>query len=542
MTDQPGPNHNHTTASKLAQLLGDVILHHAPHTARINETIKHEVKDVWLDRLEDHTTQLIKPMFERILAKDGTPDELKHILEQVLNPTAALGSFAQQFLVYGIGFSVAGAMVAPFVQSLTNELWKDFPERPTDLASLVAMAVRGIDPLSTDITDISGDLFELASELGYDEQKFQSIVDATGNPPSPQDLFEMVRRGIIDEDGLVSGLREGDTKNSWIDTFTKLRYTTPTPIDMVRAAVQAQLPYDEANQLATELGLEPANYLNGNPDWFKLLHDIAGRPPGPQEAGRMANRGIIPWTGTGSDSLSFEQVIAESDLKTKYTDVLQQLEVFYPTASEARTLYDAGGITLDQAKTYWKGNGLPTTLINAYSHQATIQQVQQERALAKGDILTALYDGIVTDAQALDLLEDVGFVGQQATYMIAITNMRREIREVNKAVSRVGTLYVAFKMTATDAKTSLSQLGISDAQADSLLNIWTIERHPQTRLPSIRELGLAVKSGGLPFDDAVNRAELLGYTKFDATVSISAYSQVEPPGGYPPQDNTGVQV
>ena len=63
----------------------------------------------------------------------------------------------------------------------------------------------------------------------------------------------------------------------------------------------------DAETWAGKTGLDTTTALPGGKTMFSLAFDIAGRPPGPEEAGRMANRGIIPWTGTGAASISFRR-------------------------------------------------------------------------------------------------------------------------------------------------------------------------------------------------------------------------------------------
>lgn len=542
MTTAPTNGPAHQAASKIAQLLADVIVTHSPHTAEVVESAKERFRAKLLDELEDHTAVITGPLIETLLNTGVVPEEVATMLKSIHDPEHAVSAIAGQFLVYGVGFAVASQVLQPFLQEAANILWADNTYKPIDPSNLVTMAVRGIDPDTTAVTPIPDNLKAIAAMSGYSPQYFQAMTDAAGSPPAPQDLFQMWRRGIIDDAGLVAGLRQGDTKDSWIPSFTKLAYTTPTPIDLVRAAVQNQMTYEQANTIATELGLEPPAFLNNNPDWFRLLFNIAGRPPGPQEVGRMANRGIVDWSGTGPDATSFEQAIAESDVKTKWTAALTKLEAYYPTAGEARTLYQAGAITRDQLDKYLAGNGLDAELAAAFSFQATTQEVQQERALAKGEILTALYDGIINDTQATQLLGDVGYFGDVAKYMLETVHMRREIRAVNMAVRQVGSLYSHYKMTLEDARTSLHALGIADTESAALVEVWDIQRKPETRLPTAGELSAAVRYSGLAFDDAVTRMQNLGYTKFDATLIIASGSHVAPPDGWPPDDNTGVHV
>lgn len=532
----------HQTASKLGQLIGEVIVHHSPWTSEIAAKTTQRIKDDWLEGLEEHGTEVIAPLIDQILGSVDPAGAVAGLLEHAARPTAQFGSTIQQFFIYGVMFSLASTALAPFTQIVANDLWSANPTKPLDPGILSTLAVRGIDPGSTSVTAVSDDVFAEAAKSGIDRQNMQAMADAAGVPPSPQDLFAMWRRQLIDISRLQQGLREGDTKDDWIDMFTKLAYQTLTPIDMVRAAVQQQLPYATAEALAIELGLEPAGFVNGNPDWFKIAYDIAGRPPGPQEVAHMALRGLTGWTGLGADEVTFQQAIAESDVKTKWTDLLQKLAQYWPSPQETKELYIAGGITLDQAKAYWTGEGLSEELIAAFSHQATTQQIEQDKALAKGNIVTLLYDGIITTGTAVTLLDQIGYSGQTGQYVIELTLARREMRALDAAVRKVGSWYVGYKANATTTKQALVTLGIPDEQITDLLAIWEVERVQPVKLPTIGELAGSVRFGGLSFDDAVARAENLGYTAFDATVIIAAGAQMPPPNGFPTEPNVGEHV
>lgn len=532
----------HQTASKLGQLIGEVIVHHTPWTSEIAAKTHQRIKDDWLEGLEEHGTEVIAPLIDTILGSADPASAVAGLLEHAARPTAQFGSTIQQFFIYGVMFSLASTALAPFTQIVANDLWAANPTKPLDPGILSTLAVRGIDPGSTSVTAVSDDVFAEAAKSGIDRQNMQAMADAAGVPPSPQDLFAMWRRQLIDISRLQQGLREGDTKDDWIDTFTKLAYQTLTPIDMVRAAVQQQLPYAEANALAIELGLEPAGFVNGNPDWFKIAYDSAGRPPGPQEVAHMALRGLTEWSGLGPEEVTFQQAIAESDVKTKWTDLLQQLAQYWPSPQETSELYVSGGISLDQAKAYWVGEGLSPELIAAFSHKATTQQIEQDKALAKGNIVTLLYDGIITTGTAVTLLDQIGYSGQTGQYVIELTLARREMRALDAAVRKVGSWYVGYKANATTTKQALVTLGIPDEQITDLLAIWEVERVQPVKLPTIGELAGSVRFGGLSFDDAVARAENLGYTAFDATVIIAAGAQMPPPNGFPTEPNVGEHV
>lgn len=71
---------------------------------------------------------------------------------------------------------------------------------------------------------------EYAYQNGLDPAGFKILVDTRGNPPSPGELAELTRRGIIPETGtgpdvlsFEQGISEGATKNKWTKVLAQLQ-------------------------------------------------------------------------------------------------------------------------------------------------------------------------------------------------------------------------------------------------------------------------------------------------------------------------------
>jgi hypothetical protein len=86
-------------------------------------------------------------------------------------------------------------------------------------------------------------------------------------------------------------------------------------------------------------------------------------------------------------------------------------------------------------------------------------------------------------------------------------------------------LYSSYRMSESDAKASLTALGVPDTQITELLAIWAIERGPETRLPTISELAKAVQYQALDPATAITKAEMLGYTAYDAYIIMSGIAE-----------------
>lgn len=527
MTEEETPVHPAVT---VADKVGQKVAHHVARAAAEGAKIETERRAAAMAQMAESLRDDLKPAmaeaFGAMVAALPDDDPLKEFFGLFMSPESVINDAAINIIGFaGMCLAAISQTGQVFFQPLLNELWASRPRRPLSPADLAIGAVRGIVPGGPAITHYPGDINDEANYSGVSNEDMQFLVDITGMPPSPQDLFEMYRRGIITMDQIATGLKEGDTRDEWIADFQKLSHSWLTPLDFVRAAVQDQMTQSDAETWAGKTGLDTTTALPGGKTMFSLAFDIAGRPPGPEEAGRMANRGIIPWTGTGASSVSFAQVIAESDVKTKYTAALQALQAYVPPPRMIGGLLEKGGITEAQAKKYWEMGGVPAELTDAYVYEATQQATIQEKNLAKGEVLSAYFDRIVDKPTATELLHLLGYSGQVATYMLDVSDFRRELKALNAEVNRIGGYYMHHKITETEAQSSLETLGVPTDQVAGLLSIWSVERVVPVRIPTTGQISKAVQYGTLSTGEALAKLELLGYTAYDAAIVLSAESE-----------------
>lgn len=518
--------------SKFAQLLGETIVHHAPHTAKINADETRRQVDAWLDGLEAHTARFVGPFLQHVLDNSDPPEPVKALLEEAISPTAAFSSTLEQIFLWGIVSSIISGAVQPFVQGLTNDLTKAATAagiyRPVDLGTIATAAGRGLNLGDPPTVSVPAWAYGQAAELGVSPDAVNLAASIIGLPPAMQELFEMYRRKLITEDDVRRGLREGDFRDDWITSALGLLHAYLTPLDFVRAAVQAQMSYADARDWANRTGLDTTTSVpivtgttDATPDMFGLAFSIAGRPPGPQELERMALRGIIPWQGTGADALTFQQGIAESDVKTKWTDPLQKLAVYVPPPRQVGTLLEHGAITAEQAQQLWQEGGVPAELAAGYVYMTEQQHVGQDKLLAKGEITAGYFDGIFTNEQATEMLGQLGYRAAVAADILAVVDFRRELQAINRVVSHVAAAYEAFKLSATDATTLLQNAGISAGQAARLVGTWDLLRIAPLRVPSAAEIGKAVRYQTITQQEGLEALAALGYQPRDAAIVLS---------------------
>ena len=527
MSDEETPVHPAVT---VADKVGQKVAHHIAQAAAKGAQAETERRAAAMAAVAESLRNDLKPAmhaaFGPVVAALPDDDPLKQFFDLFMSPESVLNDAFINILGFaGMCLAAVSQTGQVFFQPLLNELWASRPRRPLSPADLATGAVRGIVPGGPAITHYPTEINTEANYSGVSDEDMQFLTDITGMPPSPQDLFEMYRRGIITMDDIATGLKEGDTRDEWIASFQKLAYTWLTPLDFVRAAVQDQLTYAEAEDWAHKTGLDTTTDVGGGQSMFDLAFHIAGRPPGPEEAGRMANRGIIDWTGTGASSVSFQQVVAESDVKTKYTAALRALQAYVPPPRMIGGLLEKGGITEDQARTYWKMGGVPAELVDAYVYEATQQATVLEKNLAKGETLSAYFDRIIDRTTATELLHLLGYSGQVATYMLDVSDFRRELKALNAEVNRIGGYYMHYKITEVEAENRLGALGVPTDQIAGLLEIWSVDRVAPVRIPTVGQISKAVQYGTLSVGEALEKLETLGYTPYDAAIVLSGESE-----------------
>lgn len=525
----------HHIQGKLAQVLAETILGVAPHVQQHVQDARAEANHDFLEGMEQHVAELVRPMLKSVAETGELPKELKPLLTELGVPTEQFTGIISQFFIFGVMFQLAGAMLAPFVQQVNNDVWTAHPDRPLSPPDIATAVVRGFGLGDSGGTTVPDWATTEAAKSGFDAAHFQTQVGVTGMAPNLQLLFEMIRRQIIPEgalnDGgqtLIGGIQQSDIRDVWIPSVAQLRYVQPSPTDLVAAAVRHQwddLPagtdLSQWQNWATILGLEPPDWLANNPNWFNILYNISGRPLGPQEMGRLANRGQLPWTGTGSTVTTFQQGIAESDIKDKWEAAAVLLQQYWPAVGETGALLREGGLTPEQAEAYWQAEGVPAELATALLYVSQIQQVTQDRALAKSDILQLVQENAITDDEALTMLAEVGYSGDNAEFLLEGAHFRFELEAIRTSVRNVSTLYTGRKITATQAQAALQGIGMPADQITALLETLTNQRNAEVLIPTVAQVASALYYGIVDYADAEAFLVEQGYSTDDAWLVLS---------------------
>lgn len=443
---------------------------------------------------------------------------------------------AEQFLIWNVGSALVNAVLGPVLTSIQAELTSQAltasdgtVHAPLSPAAYAEAVVRNFIP---DADAASG-----AALSGINSGDFEVLRHLAGDAPAPGQLAEALRRGLIDETGtgagstsFAQGIAEGRLADKWTEVMKGLAQIWPTPTDALAAYLEGQVDETTARGLYQKFG--------GDPDYFDLLYNTRGNAPTPMEAITMLRRGIIPASGTGPDSVSYEQAFLEGPWRNKWLGPFQKLSEYLPPPRTVSALLKSGAIDSATAQKIWQESGLTAEMAAAYAKSASGEKLAGSKQLAEGAVITLYETRAITEADAHKYLEALGYDTAEVALVLELTDLQRELRVLNSSITRVGSLYVAHKITRQAAAQALTDLEVAPAHADHLLKLWDIERTANVRLLTQAEITAAWEYGNMTQDKALTELQNLGYTPFDAWVLLSNKAKGPQPN-QPPMVDTG---
>ncbi len=387
------------------------------------------------------------------------------------------------------------------------------------------------DAASADVRNFlpSSEAEVTAGKSGVSPADYRVLRHLSADAPAPGQLAEALRRGLIPDGGtgpdsvsFQQGIAEGRLGDKWTAMIRGLAKIWPSPADALRATLEGQVSHEEGRALYERLG--------GDPQFFTVLLNTQGSAPTPIEALELANRGIIPWEGTGPAATSYHQAFLEGPWRNKWLAAYRELGKYLPPPETVRTLLGTGQITHAQAAALWRKNGLDEETIRAYTDAADFTSTADTRGLSESAVLDLYYAQYLSADDARKLLALFHASPANITLLLAYIDVRRATASVTSAVSRIQSLYAARKIGTQTAREALHRLKIPGGTIDSVIATWEVEASVSVRTLTEAQITSAWQYGIMDQDTAMGELQAIGYTPFDAWTLLSIKAKGPLPG------------
>lgn len=411
----------------------------------------------------------------------------------------------QQIVIYQIVGALVGAALGPYLTAVTNAVQSATPLLPLDPGSLANAVVRG------ELTEAQA--ADQAKASGIDPTRFHVLYRLAGDAPAPDALAVALRRGLIDHDRYLVGVRQGRLRDEWADLIQQLSVAQPSPQAALDALLEGQVDDATARDLFAKFG--------GDPTYFQMLFDTQGSAPTPGEAATLALRGIIPWDGTGPNVVSFQQAFLEGPWRNKWQQPYRALAEYLPPPRTITAMYKEGSLTRAQAVDLLQKQGLTAELAAAYVQSGSSQKTQPTKDLAQSTVTTLYRERLIDRPTATSMLESLDYDATEADWILQIVDVQVVQQYLNSAIGRVHTLYTGHKISRATAISVLGQLQVPESGIPDIVGVWDYERAANVVNLTPAQVVAAYKAQLFDQSTAQDKLVQLGYVPHDAWVLLS---------------------
>lgn len=318
---------------------------------------------------------------------------------------------------------------------------------------------------------------ELAAKLGLDRETLGWYWAAHWNLPSPNQGFEMLHRGVIDQDVLRVLLRALDVMPYWRDKLEAIAYSVPTRVDIRRMYAEGIVDRDKVLRTYLDLG-----YL---PDDAESLTQLA-----------IAQR------------TSEDRALAKSEILQLYE--LQALD----RTETAGALGDLG----------YADDEVEFILLIAES-----RRLRRLQSLATTRVRSRYVGRRVTEDEATTALDRIGVPADERDLLLQTWEAERDIDRPILTAATVGALFRDGLIPEDQARARWASQGYRSADIDLLVLRYggggpeLNEPQDPTRQLTKSDIGRALREGTITVAQAIQQWMALGYSRADAEVLAANY-------------------
>lgn len=426
---------------------------------------------------------------------------LSAIMDGFLDVIGAI--FALKDVITGAGAILSQQFLHQFQADHTDALIL-----PPDLADMME---RNIFDAAGNATLTSGAIlnaYQEAARSGLSSDKLDLLTLDTGEPYGIMEALALLRRGDIALAEFTKVLYYSRVRNEFLDDVLKLQYSFMSPADAVEIALKGI----ETEDVAKELFIKAGGYAD---NWDDLLA-AAGNPIGVVNAVNQYYHGVIDYATVNS-------VILHSRINPMFEDLALNEHLKWLTATQIHQAVKAGTVDPITATGWLIEDGYDATQAAAFAGSANAEAVAGSKNLAESLIAEAYTDKVLDTTSATLALTQIGYSPSAISIILATQDAKQQMAITKVAVSKVRSLMVAGRITATQAGAELAQLGLPQAAINQYTDTWAIEASANVKTLTEAQVGRLYAKGVIDSAAAIARWEQMGYSASDAQYLISVY-------------------
>lgn len=413
------------------------------------------------------------------------------------------------------------------IEYTANVLYKN---RRFDPAELLEQYHRGL---------ISDDQFVHEMNFhGFKPERSMQLITTTTNLLSANEVLTLWRRGKIEIDEFQRRMLQLRFSHADINNFIDANEVLPGPSDMVRFAVREvftpeiiekfrlmeDLPQEFLTQ-ALKVGLSEETATR-----FWLAH---WELPSIQQGFEMLHR-LDPETelypGEIPDEVAFTTDTMRTLLRTQdvgpyWRERFMRISRNLPTRVDIRRMYHDGHLTEEQVYKYYLKLGYDEFSADKLTQLAKTFYKEQEREITRSLIVKGYHLGELTEEQATEALQELGYQPDDAEFIIAIEKANDEHKDSDEKIKVLSDGFVSGVLDEDAFRNKLTGMNLLGEKIELLIDKARIRRAAKLKLPSKADVEEFLKKGLIDVGVAQEYLLQLGYRSADVELYLAAWTE-----------------
>jgi len=199
------------------------------------------------------------------------------------------------------------------------------------------------------------------------------------------------------------------------------------------------------------------------------------------------------------------------DVPATWRDYMKQVAFREYTRVDTRRMFKAGVLDEQAVLRSYLAQGYDAEHAGNLTAFVIADATEEDREATKSDILSGYNTGILSESEAVEWLQEIGYPADVAGYLIEREAAKRAEKLKTRQVKAIRNLYLHNELTVSEARTRLTGLGLPGTEIDTLLEEWELERAQKLKRPTQGKLDQFLKDDVITEGDYREGMVALGY-------------------------------
>lgn len=456
---------------------------------RFAQRVIHWGSDFVSDRMVDifdNSMKILQPgarrMFDSILTwaenQEYMPDEFKKMIADVKKEQGEAAILGILITILSIIFTIFGGMFAPVARRMehfTDVIVRSWIPSPADVMD---MERRGLLPPEQLVT--------YYGRTGIETNMIDKMKELTRAFPTVGELIAGRWRGKISDADFRQYMKWMRYDDKEIELYNALSEQLPPISDILlmlrREAFQddiaAKYGYEEEYPAAIEEHLAKIGY---DPKWGKMYYRAGWTVPSPTMGYEMLHRGLI-------DRDTLDDLLKIADYPPFWREKLMDVSYSVLTRVDVRRLLQAGLIDEGKAEETYNRMGYSPEDAKLLTEFAILGITQDERDLTKTDVLNLYEEGVIDRGATSANLVKMGYDGEEAETILKLADVNIAKAARTDLINYVKERFIAKQIDEAGARNELTQIGLKSQSVERYVMNWARAQEVDTALPTMADV------------------------------------------------------